>query len=236
MTREAYVSAVAEGRARLRDQLLDRQQQQQQDEDGQEAGGWIGRAGEQEDGGAATTVTAAAATGEGVPASAASGAGEPGFDAASAVAAPADGAIDSELADSAVRSEGVAGMGQGESVQPAEATGCGGGGQEAGEAEASDGSLHQRSAEEEMKELAAAAEQAAECEAVEAQVSELLVLFVEPGVGHVETAAMNRAVRQFLDRHLLAGLRPAGGAQGGGDGGGGGGGFSASIRRNAVAL
>ena len=63
---------------------------------------------------------------------------------------------------------------------------------------------------------------------------------MEPGVGHVETAAMNRAVRQFLDRHLLlaAGLRqPVEEGEGGGrHNSGGGGGFSASIRRNTVAL
>lgn len=34
-------------------------------------------------------------------------------------------------------------------------------------------------------------------------VDELLVLFVDPGVGHTETPRMRRAVREFLDHHLL---------------------------------
>ena len=41
---------------------------------------------------------------------------------------------------------------------------------------------------------------------VKALVSErLCVLFVDPGVGHTETPAMNRAVREFLCHHLLSG-------------------------------
>ena len=115
-------------------------------------------------------------------------------------------------------------------------------GREAMAAEAEASELQRRLVEEE--EEAAAARLAADAEraegaAVEALVSELFVLFVEPGVGHVETAAMNRAVRQFMDRHLLqaAGLRPAvEEGEGGGDNSGGAGGFSASIRRNTVAL
>jgi hypothetical protein len=33
----------------------------------------------------------------------------------------------------------------------------------------------------------------------------LCVLLVDPGVAHVETSAMNRAVREFLCHHLLPG-------------------------------
>ena len=194
MTKEAYVTAVAEGRARLRDQqqlLAQRLKQQDEDERGEDGGlGSISQAGEQEDGVATAAVSE---TGEQASGSAPAGPGGVWREATAA------------------------------------------------EEEASE--LQRRLAEEE--EEAAAARLAADAEraegaAVEALVSELFVLFVEPGVGHVETAAMNRAVRQFMDRHLLqaAGLRPAveEGGGGGGDNSGGGGGFSASIRRNTVAL
>jgi hypothetical protein len=43
-------------------------------------------------------------------------------------------------------------------------------------------------------------EQAAE---VEARVRRLFALVVDPGVGHTETLRMQRAVRDFLDTHLL---------------------------------
>lgn len=59
-------------------------------------------------------------------------------------------------------------------------------------------------------------------------VSELFVLYVEPGVGHTETAGMNRAVRQFLCQHLLR--IPGGGGASPSTG------LSTTVRRHAVDL
>ena len=200
MTKEAYVTAVAEGRAQLRDQqrLLAMRLKQDVDERGEEGGlGSTRQADEQEGGDTAATTATVSGTGE-------------------------------QASDSAAG--GPDGVGREEEEEEEE-------GREATAAEAEASELQRRLVEEEEEEAAADAERT-EGVAVEALVSELFVLFVEPGVGHVETAAMNRVVRQFMDRHLLqaAGLRPAvEEGEGGGDSSGGGG-FSASIRRNTVAL
>lgn len=66
--------------------------------------------------------------------------------------------------------------------------------------------------------LAAAAEERRE---LEEAVARRFAVLVEPGVGHEETASMNKAVLEFLNRHLLL---PAGAPTG----------FSAAVRRYIV--
>ncbi len=76
------------------------------------------------------------------------------------------------------------------------------------------------------------AEEAAEREREELDtaVSGLFALFVDPGVGHTETARMNRAVREFLDAHLMRPWRQQGNSADGDDTGP----LSASVRRDVV--
>ncbi|GAX80085.1 hypothetical protein CEUSTIGMA_g7523.t1 [Chlamydomonas eustigma] len=59
--------------------------------------------------------------------------------------------------------------------------------------------------EAERRRLAAEAAAEKERQEMEADVRKLMVVYVEPGVGHTETASMNKAVREFMDLYLLHG-------------------------------
>jgi hypothetical protein len=59
--------------------------------------------------------------------------------------------------------------------------------------------------EAEKRRLAAEAAAVKERQEMEADVRKLMVFYVEPRVGHTETASMNKAVREFMDLHLLHG-------------------------------
>ena len=91
---------------------------------------------------------------------------------------------------------------------------------EAAAAEAAEREAAEREAAREARRqaLAAAAEERRE---LEEAVARRFAVLVEPGVGHEETASMNKAVLEFLNRHLLL---PAGAPTG----------FSAAVRRYVV--